>query len=1081
MKNMMKSHGFKCKWFIIWIVCSLPLHQVGAASLDLSDSYTKQSTNTDLSQSLDIYSIPLFIKDYEGKWVRNQTIDLNSGLFSFVSEKQPNQNFSKVNELKVGFENNYSYETFIKFGERIPDLQGGLLLNAELRLSELNKPLVSCYYCSGYYQNDKYSVFSILENWNTKEITWLNKPDISQQPISTKTNTMPLESPTMCWNVTDFVNDWLQHPNDYYGFAVKSNQDSLLTSFNKYQQEQLMLPSLKITYSQKPSKLNVLSYGLQNSGKGYVNLQWSKVTGAKGYRVYLFNGKEYKKVYEGTEANWSSLNKNIWPTEDQLAIGETYLRLDGTGSNLSDTPGTLYKKQGDTSKPVDTYYFKVSAFNDYDESDLSEEVSVKMVDATAPSVPTNLRIYNGILTWDESVDRSGVSYQVKITNESGVIIHLGDTNTNSFQIPENYSKGSYLVSVMAKDLNHDQTNYSTYSNPISVVANSKQYDSQLISYSVPSTVQEIGSRPTIRLTFKNIGQLAWSNEEGISLRSDLLSLPLTDGEIIQPGETKTFEFQLPSVLDIGTSSLRWQLQSPVNGNFGESRITNITFKDTRSPMISLSSPRENLKLSGDVAILGNIQDEKLASYQVSYGFGESPLNWVTISKSTTLEENLGIWETNLVNNGTYTVRIEATDTSENKSTLERRVHVVNDVPTPIVNEITNDSTKITGTGKPGSMIFVFKDELMIGSNKVNQEGMFQVNIPETYADTLLKIVSVDGVKESAFVSKIVKDVTPPSQPTVNSINNKSTIITGKSDPNINGIIKTESEQYIFNTDSTGYFSLKIPIQNAGSTLSITMLDQVGLRSSEMKLIVTKVAPDRPTVNTVSNKAAIVSGKTEKLATITVTAGKNSYHGKADSYGNYKVAIPIQISGTTLYVTAKDTTGKISAPNTIAVLRVAPNIPTVNTVTNKSSYIIGQAEKNSLVSVKIGAKILNIRSDAKGLFKIPIPIQNSGAKFTITAKDAKGLVSATKTVMVTRVAPNIPIVNPIRTYSTNITGSTEKYAVVSVKIGARNYSAKADRYGKFKVTIPKQKKGIKLAVTSKDAKGAVSVTRTMTVN
>lgn len=134
-----------------------------------------------------------------------------------------------------------------------------------------------------------------------------------------------------------------------------------------------------------------------------------------------------------------------------------------------------------------------------------------------------------------------------------------------------------------------------------------------------------------------------------------------------------------------------------------------------------------------------------------------------------------------------------------------------------------------------------------------------------------------------------------------------------------------------------------------------------------------------------------------------------------------------------------------------------------------------------MSVKIGAKILNIRSDAKGLFKIPIPIQNSGAKFTITAKDAKGLVSATKTVMVTRVAPNIPIVNPIRTYSTNITGSTEKYAVVSVKIGARNYSAKADRYGKFKVTIPKQKKGIKLAVTSKDAKGAVSVTRTMTVN
>ncbi|MFJ8236857.1 Ig-like domain-containing protein [Ureibacillus sp. NPDC094379] len=1078
---MIKRQGFK--WYIILVVCLMPLYQVDAASLDLSNSYTRQSTNTDLSESLEIYSIPLFVNDYEtGKWVRNQTIDLNTGLSSFVSEKEPNQNFSNINELKVGFENNYTYETLIKFGERIPDLQGGLLVNAELRLTEFNKPLVTCYYCSGYYQNDKYSIFSILENWNAKELTWLNKPEISQQPISTKTNTIPLESPTMSWNVTDFVKDWLQHPNDYYGFAIKANQDTVLTSFNRYQEDQYMLPSLKITYSPKPRKPNALSYGLQqNSGKGYVNLQWSKVTGAKGYRVYIYNGKEFEKVYEGTEANWSSLYKNIWPTGEQLANGETYLRLDGTGSDVSDTPGTLYKKQGDFSKPEDTYYFKISAFNDYGETDLTEEVSVKMVDATAPSVPTNVRIYNGILTWDESVDRSGVSYQVKITNESGVLVHLGATNTNSFEIPENYSKESYLVSVMAKDLNNYQTNYSTYSNPISVMANTKQYDSQLISYSFPTSVQEIGSLPTIRLTFKNIGKLAWSNEEGISLKSDLLSLPLTVGEIILPGETKTFDFQLPSNLDIGISSLRWQMHSPVNGNFGESRITNITFKDTRSPIISLSSPSENLKLSGDVAIQGNIQDEKLASYQVSYGFGESPLNWFTISKGTALQENLGTWRTNQVNNGAYTVRIEATDTSGNKSTLERKVYVVNDVPTPIVNEPTDDSTKITGTGKPGSTIYAFKDELVVGSNIVNQEGKFQVNIPETKAGTLLKIVSVDGVKESAIVNTIVKDVTPPSQPNIDSINNKSTLITGKSEPNITGIIKTATGNYSIQTDSTGYFSQKIPVQNAGSILSITMQDQAGFRSSEMKMTVTKVAPDRPTVNTVSNKAAIVSGKTEKLATITVTAGQNSYHGKADSYGNYKVTIPIQNSFTTLYVTAKDTTGKISAPNTIAVLRVAPNIPTADTVTNKSAYVTGKAEKSSLVSVKIGTKILNIRTDANGLFKIPIPVQNSGVKFTITAKDAKGQVSATKTVMVTRVAPNIPNVNPIRTYSTNVTGTTEKYAVVSVKIGGRTYSAKADRYGKFKVTISKQKKGSKLLVTSKDAKGAVSATRTMTVN
>jgi Bacterial Ig domain len=72
------------------------------------------------------------------------------------------------------------------------------------------------------------------------------------------------------------------------------------------------------------------------------------------------------------------------------------------------------------------------------------------------------------------------------------------------------------------------------------------------------------------------------------------------------------------------------------------------------------------------------------------------------------------------------------------------------------------------------------------------------------------------------------------------------------------------------------------------------------------------------------------------------------------------------------------------------------------------------------------------------------------------------------------------VNAVRYTATSVTGKTEKLAVVKVKIGTRTYSAKANSYGSFKVSIPRQKRGIALSVTATDAKGFVSAARTVKV-
>ena len=169
----------------------------------------------------------------------------------------------------------------------------------------------------------------------------------------------------------------------------------------------------------------------------------------------------------------------------------------------------------------------------------------------------------------------------------------------------------------------------------------------------------------------------------------------------------------------------------------------------------------------------------------------------------------------------------------------------------------------------------------------------------------------------------------------------------------------------------------------------------------------------------------------------------------------------KIAATILNVTAKDTTGTTSTPRTVTVSRVAPNIPTVSTVYNNVSYIIGKTEKYALVTAKIDLKTYSTKADAYGNYKITIPIQNSGIKVHVTVKDTAGNISATASVTVTRVAPNIPLVNAVRYYSSTVTGKTERYVVVSVKIGTRIYSAKSDYYGNIKVYIPKQRTGTKL--------------------
>ncbi|MED4535620.1 Ig-like domain-containing protein, partial [Heyndrickxia coagulans] len=154
-------------------------------------------------------------------------------------------------------------------------------------------------------------------------------------------------------------------------------------------------------------------------------------------------------------------------------------------------------------------------------------------------------------------------------------------------------------------------------------------------------------------------------------------------------------------------------------------------------------------------------------------------------------------------------------------------------------------------------------------------------------------------------------------------------------------------------------------------------------------------PSAPSINTVSTNSTSVSGKTDANCTVYVKAGSKTYKGKSNNKGDYKVSIPKQKAGTKIYVYATNTYGKSGTKVTTVGSPAAT--PSVNTVSNKSTFVSGKTSKSSTVHVKIGSKTYKGKSNSKGDYKVSIPKQKAGTKIYVYATNTYGK-SGTKSVV-----------------------------------------------------------------------------------
>ncbi|MGR6001540.1 Ig-like domain-containing protein [Bacillus cereus] len=365
--------------------------------------------------------------------------------------------------------------------------------------------------------------------------------------------------------------------------------------------------------------------------------------------------------------------------------------------------------------------------------------------------------------------------------------------------------------------------------------------------------------------------------------------------------------------------------------------------------------------------------------------------------------------------------------SEAGTTIKIGSGVDSTIKKPVVNEVTDQNTKVTGTGEVGSKVTV-----TIGGNKyegkVDGNGNFTVEIPKQKPGTEISVTVTDEIGVTSEPTKVtVKDTTAPDAPTVKEITDIDTKVTGTGEVGSKVTVTTGGNKYEGKVDGNGNFTVEIPKQKPGTEVTVTLTDDAGNTSKPTKVTVKGVkVPDAPTVKEVTDADTQVTGTGEVGSKVTVTTGGNKYEGKVDENGNFTVEIPKQKPGTEVTVTLTDDAGNTSKPTKVTVKdTTAPDAPTVKEITDVDTKVTGTGEVGSKVTVAIGGNKYEGKVNEDGNFTVEIPKQKPGTVIKVTLTDNAGNTSKPSQVIVSETIANIKaqINKPLTTSHMYVTGTT----------------------------------------------------------
>lgn len=467
-----------------------------------------------------------WLKDPERKYpiYIDPTTNLNAYQDAFVTSAYPSINYNVswnssggYYQLKAGYYDSTTGTNYSLVQIDTSSLAGKLINSASFNI----------YTAHSYYYTTPTTVWlnKINSSWSASSVTWNNKPG-----STALTSTSTARGKWASFNVTSTVAKWASSGGNY-GFLLHENGNGQ-THWKKFYatENSSNKPYLAVNYSDPPTAPTASAYGnAVNSKNGYVNLSWAKVTGATGYKVLIFNGKNYESWDVGNVTSWTTKNKGIWPKPAEIAAGRYALHHDGLGTELADDPHLVYTNAGTTYASRQNYWFRIKAYNSVSESNYSNASMPTLPDRTAPPAVSEVMVtdVNGypimpgtssvLVKWNGVSDastgaNSGTSYykvSLKKTDlatntttiESVNIAHTGSTthSTTFSNLPDNTK---YQVDITTYDRNGN------YSAPVSsLLWERKTYSAGYVGDIPP--VMLTGQTMVVPITITNNGARSW--------------------------------------------------------------------------------------------------------------------------------------------------------------------------------------------------------------------------------------------------------------------------------------------------------------------------------------------------------------------------------------------------------------------------------------------------------------------------------------------------------------------------------------------------------------------------------------------
>ncbi|MDR4935252.1 S8 family serine peptidase [Rossellomorea marisflavi] len=178
-----------------------------------------------------------------------------------------------------------------------------------------------------------------------------------------------------------------------------------------------------------------------------------------------------------------------------------------------------------------------------------------------------------------------------------------------------------------------------------------------------------------------------------------------------------------------------------------------------------------------------------------------------------------------------------------KESSETKVTVIDVIPpaAPKAKAISDRSTSITGTTEAKAQVVAKVKGKQIAKAKADAKGKFTLKIKKQKAGTTVVVTATDAAGNTSKGTNLkVADKTPPAAPKVNSVNDKSTSVKGKTEAGATVTVKVKNKKLgEAKANKKGEFTVKIKKQKAKTVLSVTAKDKAGNVSKAKNVTVKK--------------------------------------------------------------------------------------------------------------------------------------------------------------------------------------------------------------------------------------------------